>query len=300
MDSSLSLHLNDPPAGVDVTAELTAPPPDAAQRAPAARTAPVPSAKSFELLNHLDALARDFSPVSKSSDQCIETIQEGSSISAGLQAEELVIRVPPRDQFTSDRPSIGRRIALTVASFFMAALIGVGATFAWQTHRFSTTKSPIDVTVEQTGSTPTSHVSVQDAALPQSATVSQAAPAPAAPATSPELVQQLGTVVQDLAVVRRNLDQLIAKQEQLAVTQEQLAAKQEQLAAKQEQMVKNIARQQPVQNIRHKISPPPLSRAVPIPPPRNAPRDTPPETAAQLSSVPAPESNPRPPLPIPQ
>jgi hypothetical protein len=298
MDPSLSPHLNDPPAGVDVTAELTAPPPDAAQRAPVARTAPVPSAKSVELMNHLDALARDFSPVSRSSDRCIETVQEGSGISAGLQAEELVIRVPPRDQFTSDRPSIGRRIPLTVASFFMAALIGIGATFAWQTHRFS--KSPIGVTVEQTGSTPASHMSVQDAALPQSATVTQTAPAPAAPATSPELAQQLGTVVQDLAIVRRTLDQLTAKQEQLAATQEQLAAKQEQLAAKQEQMVKNIARQQPVQNIRHKISPPPLSRAVPIPPPRNPPRDTSPETAAQLSSVPAPESNPRPPLPVPQ
>ncbi len=300
MDSSLSPHLNDPPAGVDLTAELTAPPPDAAQRAPVAQTAPVPSAKSVELMKHLDALARDFSVVSRSSDRCIETIQEGFGISAGLQAEEPVIRVPPRDQFTSDRPSIGRRIPLTVASFFMAALIGVGATFAWQTHRFSTTKAPIGVTVEQTGSTPASHVSVQDAALPQSATVTQTAPAPAAPATSPELVQQFGTVVQDLAVVRRNLDQLTAKQEQLAATQEQLAAKEEQLAAKQEQMVKTIARQQPVQNIRHKITSPPLSRAVPIPPHRNAPRDTPPETAAQLSSVPGQEPNPRPPLPVPQ
>ncbi len=297
MDSSLSQHLNDPPAGVDVTAELTAPPPDAAQRAPVARTAPVPSAKSVELMNHLDALARDFSAVSRSSDRCIETVQEGSGISAGLQAEEPVIRVPPRDQFTSDRPSMGKRIALTVAGFFMTALMGVGVTLAWQTHRFSTTKSPIGVTVEQTGSTPASHVSLQKA-LPQSATATQTALAPAAPATSPELAQQLGTVVQDLAVVRRSLDQLTAKQEQLAATQEQLAAKQEQLAAKQEQAVKNIARQQPVQNIRHKISPPPLSRAVPIPPPRNAPRA--PETAAQLSSVPGPESNPRPPLPVPQ
>ena len=300
MDSSQSPPLNDPRVGVDVTAELTAPPPDPAwQPAPVVQSASVPSAKSFELINHLDALARDFAAVSKrdSSNQCIETSEEVSSISAGLQAEEPVIHVTPRDQFTRDqftrdRSWIGRRIPLTLASLFVVALIGIGATFAWQTHRFSTTKSPIDVT-EQTGSTPASHVLVQDAALPQSAPVSQTPPAPAAPATAPELVRQLETMAQDLAVVRRNVEQLTA-------TQEQLAAKQEQLAAKQEQMVQNIAKQQPVvQNIRHKISPPPLSRAVPIPPPRNAPRDTPPETAAQLSSVPGPEQTPRPPLPVP-
>jgi hypothetical protein len=292
MDFSQSPPLNHPRVGVDVTAELTAPPPDPAWQAPVAQSASVPSAKSFELIDQLDALARDFA-ISKrgSSNQCIETSEEASSISAGLQPEESVIHVSPRDQFTRDKSSIGRRIPLTLASLFAAALIGIGATFAWQTHRFSTTKSPIDVT-EQTGSTPASHVLVQDAALPQSAPVNQTAPAlpaPAAPATSPELVRQLETMAQDLAVLRRNVEQLTA-------TQEQLATKQQQLAAKQEQMV---AKQQPVvQGVRHKISPPPLSRTVPIPPPRNAPRDTPPETAAQLSS-PGPEQNPRPPLPVP-
>ena len=295
MDSSQSPPLNDPRVGVDVTAELTAPPPDPAwQPAPVAQSASVPSAKSFELINHLDALARDFAATSKrdSSNQRIETSEEASSISAGFEVEEPVIHVSPRDQFTTDRSSIGRRIPLTLAGLFVAALIGVGATFAWQTHRFSTTKSPIDVT-EQTGSTAASHLLVQDAALPRSAPVSQTPPAPATPATSPELVRQLETMAQNLAAVRRNVEQLTA-------TQEQLAAKQEQLAAKQEQMAQNIAKQQPaVQNIRPKISPPPLSRAVPIPPRRNAPRDTPPETAAQLSSVPGPEQNPRPPLPVP-
>jgi hypothetical protein len=294
MDSSQSPTLNHPRVGVDVTAELTAPPPDPAwQPAPVAESASMPSAKSFELIDQLDALARDFASSKRgSSNQCVETSEEASSISAGLQPEESVIHVSPRDRFTRDGSSIGRRITLTLAILFVAALVGVGATFAWQTHRFSTTKSPIDVT-EQTGSTAASHLLVQDAALPQSAPVSQTPPAPATPATSPELVRQLETMAQDLAAVRRNVEQLTA-------TQEQLAAKQEQLAAKQEQMIQNIAKQQPaVQNIRPKISPPPLSRAVPIPPRRNAPRDTPPETAAQLSSVPGPEQNPRPPLPVP-
>ncbi len=290
MDSSQSPTLNHPRVGVDVAAELTAPPPDPAwQPAPVAQSASIPSAKSFELIDQLDALARDFASSKRgSSNQCVETSEEASSISAGLQPEESVIHVSPRDRFTRDGSSIGRRITLTLAILFAAALFGIGATFAWQTHRFSTTKLPIDVT-EQTGSTPANQVLVQDAALPQSAPVNQTAPAPPAPATSPELVRQLETMAQDLAVLRRNVEQLTA-------TQEQLAAKQQQLAAKQEQMV---PKQQPVvQNVRHKISSPPLSRTVPIPPPRNAPRDTPPETAAQLSS-PGPEQNPRPPLPVP-
>jgi hypothetical protein len=203
MDSSQSPPLNDPRVGVDVTAELTAPPPDPAwQPAPLAQSASVPSAKSFELINHLDALARDFAATSKRdpSNQRIETSEEASSISAGFEVEQPVIHVSPRDQFTTGRSSIGRRIPLTLAGLFVAALIGVGATFAWQTHRFSTTKSPVDVT-EQTGSTAASHLLVQDAALPQSAPVIQTPPAPATPATSPELVRQLETMAQDLAAV---------------------------------------------------------------------------------------------------
>ena len=123
-------------------------------------------------MNHLDALARDFAAVSKrdSSNQCIETSEEASSISAGFEVEQPVIHVSPRDQFTTDRSSIGRRIPLTLAGLFVAA---------------STTKSPIDVT-EQTGSTAASHLLVRDTALPQSAPVSQTPPAPATPVTSPE------------------------------------------------------------------------------------------------------------------
>jgi hypothetical protein len=279
------------PAG-QMSAPDTAP-----QRAPVTQTAPAPSATSFELMRQVEALARDVAVVSgrDSSDQCVGMVKEGS---AGLQAGEPSIRVSPRDQLASDRPSIGRRTFLTLASFFMAALIGVGATFAWQSHRVSTTKSPndVDVAAEQSGSAPAGHVSVQDAAVPQSAPVTQTAPAPTASATSPELVQQLEALARDLAVVRRSVEQLAAKQEHLAAAQEQL----EQLAAKQKQMAQNIAKLQAVeQNIRHKMSPPPLSRAVPIPPRRNAPKDTSPETAAQLSSVPRPAPHPLPPLPVP-
>ena len=352
MDSSQSPSLNDqrristtePPIGVDVKAELSAPPPDAApQPAPVDPTTLAPSAKSFELMRQLEALAHEVAVVSRrdSSDQCIK-VQEGSNFSAGLQTVEPSIRVSPRDQFASDRPSIsrrtfltlanffiavrnhlvsyrplfgrraflalpnffmvardqlasyrpsfGRRTSATLASFFIAALIGVAATFVWQ---FSTAKSPNDVAVaeKQSGFTPVGQVSLQDAP-PHPTPVTQTAPAPIAPATPPELVQQLEALARDLAVLRRSVEELAAKQEHLAAAQEQLAAKQEhlaaaqeQLAAKQEQMAQNIAKPQAVKrNIKHKMSSPPR-------------RNAPPEPAAQALSVPQP--NPKPPLPVP-
>ena len=338
MDSSQSPSLNDqrristtePPIGVDVKAELSAPPPDAApQPAPVDPTTLAPSAKSFELMRQLEALAHEVAVVSRrdSSDQCIK-VQEGSNFSAGLQTVEPSIRVSPRDQFASDRPSItrrtfltlanffiavrnhlvsyrplfggraflalpnffmvardqlasyrpsfGRRTSATLASFFIAALIGVAATFVWQ---FSTAKSPNDVAVaeKQSGFTPVGQVSLQDAP-PHPTPVTQTAPAPIAPATPPELVQQLEALARDLAGLRRSVEELAAKQEHLAAAQEQLAAK-------QEQMAQNIAKPQAVKrNIKHKMSSPPR-------------RNAPPEPAAQALSVPQP--NPKPPLPVP-
>lgn len=347
MDSSQSPSLNDqrristtePPIGVDVKAELSAPPPDAApQPAPVNPTTLAPSAKSFELMRQLEALAHEVALISRrdSSDQCIK-VQEGSNFSAELQTVEPSLRVSPRDQFASGRPSIsrrtfltlanffiaardqlvsyrlpfgrrtflalanffmaardqlvsyrlpfGRRTSLTLADIFIAALIGVAATFVWQ---FSTAKSPDDVAVaeKQSGFTPVGQASLQDAP-PQPTPVTQTAPAPTAPATSPELVQQLEAVTRDLAVLRRSVDELAAKQEHLAAAQEQLAARQEQKAQNQEQKAQNIAKPQAVKrNIKHKMSSPPH-------------RNAPPEHAAQALSVPRPEPNPKPPLPVP-
>ena len=129
-DFSQSPSLNDqrristtePPIGVDVKAELSAPPPEAApQPAPVDPTTLVPSAKSFELLRQLEALAHEVAVASRrdSSDQCIK-VQEGSN-SAGLHTVEPSIRVSPRDQLASYRPSIDRRTFLTLTNFFIAA-----------------------------------------------------------------------------------------------------------------------------------------------------------------------------------
>ena len=162
----------------------------------------------------------------------------------------------------------------TVASVFLAALIGVGGIFAWQSYSISMTKSP-DVTAEQAVSTGSGQVS---AATPQSGPVTQTEP-PAAATTSPELVLQLEAMVRDLAVLRDSLAQLTAKQEQTSqkvVTLEAIAAKQEQmtqkiaalqaLAAKQEQMAQDITMLQAVdEDIGQRLSSPPLSQAVPLP-----------------------------------
>ena len=110
------------PIGVDVKAELGAPPPDAApQPAPVNPTMLAPSAKSFELMRQLEALAHEVAVVSRrdSSDQYIK-VQEGSN-SAGLHTVEPSIRVSPRDQLASYTPSFGRRTSLTLANFFIAA-----------------------------------------------------------------------------------------------------------------------------------------------------------------------------------
>lgn len=335
MDSSQSPSVNEQrrvstterPIGVDVKAELSTPPADAApQPAPVNSTTLAPSAKSFELMRQVEALAHDVAVVSRrdSSDQCIK-LQEGSNLSVGPQTVEPSIRVSPRDQFASYepsigrrtfltlanffiaargykpsigrrtfltlanffiaardqlasyRPSIGRRTFLTLANFFVVALIGVAATFVWQSQRVSTAKSPNDAAVveKQSGVTPVGQVPLQNSP-PQPAPVSQTEAEPTAPATSPELVQQLEAMAQDLAVLRRSVEELAAKQEHLAAAQEQLAAK-------QEQMDQNIAKPKAVKpNIKHKMSSPPRRNASP-------------EPAAQALSVPRP----KPPLPVP-
>lgn len=158
--------------------------------------------------------ARDLNPGRDSSGQHIGAARDGSDFSPGSPVAEPSIHACPRAsgyQFVSNKPWIGRRTPRSVARFFIVALIGVGATFAWQFHgdgakevvrtsvsslgsllSVSTTKSTLDVDVaaKQTGSTPAGKVSAQDAALPQAAPVPQRAPAAAA--TSPDhSVEQL-------------------------------------------------------------------------------------------------------------
>jgi hypothetical protein len=186
------------------------------------------------------------------------------------------------DQLASDRPSIGRRMFRGVTRFFIAVLIGVGATLAWQSHgddakQIVRTWAPSLawlLPVSSTTSPSDGPVSAQNAALLQSAPVTQR-PAPASTVTAGELGQQLEPITRDLTVVRRSL---------------------EQIAAKQEQMAQNIATLQAAeQDIRQKMSSLPPSRPAP---PRKPPEAAAQSSAVQSSSVPPPPPPARPPLPL--
>jgi hypothetical protein len=172
------------------------------------------------------------------------------------------------NQFTREKRSIGRRIVRTIARLFIAVLIGVGVTLAWQSHG-DEAKEMVRTWVPSLAWL-----------LPVSTTKSPHDGQEFAAATSAELAQQLKPLTLDLAIVRHSL--------------EQLAATMEQLAARQEQMVQNITTLQAVeQNITQKISSPPQSRAVS---PRKPPQPTAQSSAMQSSSVPPPPPPSGPPL----
>ena len=170
-----------------------------------------------------------------------------------------VLLVPPAAG-TITWPACGRQFAgersAPLPVFFIAVLIGVGATLAWQSYG--------DVAREMVAA----RVPTLAWLLPVSATNS-----PVAAAVSPNSVQQLEPLASNLDVVRRSV---------------------EQLAAKQDQMAENIVLLQAVdEDIRPKMSstpPPPAQQAVfsqqPKPQqPRTQPAPVPraPPAAAQLS-----------------
>ena len=163
---------------------------------------------------------------------------------------ELQLHAPPHqnDRPASDRPSIGRRIFRAVVRFFIAVLIGVGATLAWQSYDDEAreavrTRAPSLVWLLPV-STPKSDLAAVRSILEQLA-VKQEQIAQAVP--SFDSVQQLEPITRDLAAVRSSL---------------------EQLAVKQEQMAQNIATLQAVveRDMRQTTSSPLPSQAVPLPP----------------------------------
>jgi hypothetical protein len=150
------------------------------------------------------------------------------------------------DHIASDRP--GRRIFRTLTRFFIAVLIGIGATLGWQSH----------------GDAARAMVVAQAPSLGWLLSVSTTKSLAVA-ATAPDPVQQLEPLASNLDAVRRSV---------------------EQLAAKQEQMAQNIATLQAVEeDIRQKVSTPPPS---PPPQPASIPQYKPPQPRVQSSSVPRP------------
>ena len=157
------------------------------------------------------------------------------------------------DQVASDRPSVGRRIFRTVARFFIAVLIGVGGTLAWQSY----------------GDAAREVVIVRAPTLAWLLSISTTKP-PVVATTSPGPVQQLEPLAFNLDIVRRSVEQLAAKQEQMA---QNIAA----LQAVEEDITQKMSSTPP--------SPAPQAAAIPQPKPPQ-PRAQP--AAVRSSSVPRP------------
>jgi hypothetical protein len=144
----------------------------------------------------------------------------------------------------------GRRIFRTLTQFFIAVLIGIGGTLAWQFYGDAAREMAV------------ARAPTLAWLLSVSTTKS-----PAVAATSPDPVQLLEPLASNLDVVRRSV---------------------EQLAAKQDQMAQNIATLQAIEeDIREKMSLSPSQQTAPIPQPKpSQPRAQP--SAVQSSSVPRP------------
>jgi len=187
-------------------------------------------------------LARDHGILS---DLRIGTPRQPSSHSSNSQSYK-------DDQVATGRAPIGRRIFRTLTRFFIAVLIGVGATLAWQSF----------------GGTARETVAAQAPLLawllPVSATQS--------PVAAADPAQQLAPLASNLEVVRRNVEQLAAKQDQMAQTIVLLQATEEDI---REKMAFASAAQQTAANPSPK---PPQQRVQPA-----APRALPPAPAGPVS-----------------
>src|SRR6516164_1353911 len=98
-----------------------------------------------------------------------------------------------RSQVARGRPSIARRVIRAVGRFSVVALLGVGATLAWQSYGGEMIR----------------------AWAPSLGWLSPASP-------SAELQALLKPVAVDLAIMRRSVEQLAANQDQLARKQDQM------------------------------------------------------------------------------
>jgi hypothetical protein len=182
-------------------------------------------------------LTRDPNTRGEAFDQRMEMAREESDFSAWLRAMESSIRVFPGSS-VSNRTLARGRTSRALALFSIAALIGVGATFAWHSQRDDAREMVRRWALSL------------DWLLSMSTTRSP--PGPAAASPSPELVQPLETVAADLAAAPHTA---------------------EQPAAGQKQMYPDVATGKGVeQDTRSKRSPPPRhSRAKRIPVPETRP-----------------------------
>jgi hypothetical protein len=146
----------------------------------------------------------------RGSTQCIDIAQGGSNFSARMRAMEASIGVFPapsglnNGQFADTKRSIGGQGYIILAYFFVAALMGVGARFAWD-HGGDQAKETAR----------TLALSLSWSAL-FSGRSSRPSSVRAAPATPREVAQQLDHRRFGFAAARHATEQLEAKKEQIS------------------------------------------------------------------------------------
>jgi|SRR5262245_3073916 len=149
--------------------------------------------------------------------------------------------------------SVERRPMRAIVRFFIAILIGVGATLAWQSYGDEAKEMARTSAPSLAWLLPSSTSSPRDAQVSAAALL-----------TSAEVAQQLKPVAVDLSNVRQRIDQL--------------AIRLEQLAARQEKMAQDVAILPAIeQDVREKLPPPPQPRTA-------APRRTP-QSTGQIDST---------------
>jgi len=137
-----------------------------------------------------------------------------------------------RSQVARGRPSIARRVIRAVGRFSVVALIGVGATLAWQSYGGEMIR----------------------AWAPSLGWLSPASP-------SAELQALLKPVAVDLAIMRRSVEQLAANQDQLARKQDQMTQAFAVLQAAEQDIKQNILALAPLAPKAAHVPPPKPSQA---------------------------------------
>jgi hypothetical protein len=110
------------------------------------------------------------------------------------------------DRLADKRPPLTKRMLHASVRFFLAVLIGVGATLSWQAYGDEAQKMVV------------ARVPALAWLLPLSS-----APSNTAAASSPDLAQQLNPMALDIAAIRRQVAQLAANQGQLVADEGQIA-----------------------------------------------------------------------------
>lgn len=113
---------------------------------------------------------------------------------------------PGYRQYANPKSPIVRRALCAVVRFFVAVMIGVGATLAWQ---FYGREAELMVRTWAPSLDPWIPVATMESPETPDVTVS-------------DLVQQLKPMSLDLAIVRRSLEQLAANQDQIAASQQRI------------------------------------------------------------------------------